>query len=230
MNADLTISKDTIRTKEKYDHLRQTNLRKTDSYKGGSLPSLGEYKKTNSFEGDLSSLERNRKIRINLEDLSIQEEKLWEILESIRKQGDLFIAVDEFLDFANISSIQSLDSYVQLKEVSKEVRCHCSYQLLAAVIVFVAMYNTQPSSEQNEQFKALFFNLHQAFLIITKMVTERISPEVMEKNYWVGKMIGIIDLKLESQLKDQDVFLLTENNKIVANSLNCLIKLLFKKR
>ena len=55
------------------------------------------------------------KVPINIEDLLIQEERLWMILTCIRFGTDYSIAAEDYLEFSHITSIQSFDPFFNEK-------------------------------------------------------------------------------------------------------------------
>ena len=52
---------------------------------------------------------QNQRISINLEDLLMQEDKLWRILDNIRTNCNFNFAAEDYIEFTQITSIQ--DSY-----------------------------------------------------------------------------------------------------------------------
>jgi len=162
------------------------------------------------------STESNKQV-INLEDLLTQEEKLWNILESLRFQTPLNFVCEEYLDFLNVSSIQNLDNYFCVK-LKSEITLNNVLEILSVMCVIISAIRQKINENIISHLKNLLFNVHQNYLILMNLVMQRM-PKELEKNVWVVKLNAIIASKQVKVLENQDAFLLGQNNKLVLNIL-----------
>ena len=65
----------------------------------------------------MSGLEDSNRIPLNAEDLLIQENKLFKILDNIRVQLNFNFVAEEYLEFSHISSLQSLEIFFQYPKI-----------------------------------------------------------------------------------------------------------------
>lgn len=162
------------------------------------------------------STESNKQV-INLEDLLTQEEKLWNILESLRFQTPLNFVCEEYLDFLNVSSIQNLDNYFSVK-LKSEITLNNVLEILSVMCVVISAIRQKLNENIISHMKNLLYNVHQNYLILMNLVMQRM-PRELEKNVWVVKLNAIIASKQVKVLENQDAFLLGQNNKLVLNIL-----------
>ena len=67
----------------------------------------------------MTSLEDSTRIPLNAEDLIIQENKLYKILDNIRVQLNFNFVAEEYLEFSHISSLQTLEIFFQGPKLKK---------------------------------------------------------------------------------------------------------------
>ena len=92
---------------------------KNNSQTGLGISQLDNENNNNDENIVMSSFEEANRIPLNAEDLLIQENKLFKILDNIRVQLNFNFVAEEYLEFSHISSLQSLEIFFQSPKLKK---------------------------------------------------------------------------------------------------------------
>ena len=158
---------------------------------------------------------------INLEDLYIGEEKLWGILESLRYNSSVSFACEDYFEFLNMTSLNSMENYFSHYDTKQALSNSNVLEIVSTMSVLVSVFKNKLNSEGNiTHLKNLIFNVHQNFLVMVKLILSRL-PKEFESNMWATRLFAIVQNKQVKFFNNQDLFTLKQNNNIV---LNCVSK------
>ena len=88
-------------------------------------------------------LTKNSRISINLEDLLLQEDKLWRILENIRTHSNFNFSAEDYIEFSQITSIQDFLIYFPEPKSRIHVNKSCMYEYISVMFcIFIYLKNT----------------------------------------------------------------------------------------
>ena len=71
---------------------------------------------------------------INLEDLVIQEDKLWNILDNIRTNCNFNFSAEEYLEFSQITSIQDISVFFRDKKLRSFANIAGIYEYISVML------------------------------------------------------------------------------------------------
>jgi hypothetical protein len=195
---------------------------------GNSFPSLIT-PQILSHKKPQSGKEEYNKQAINLEDLWLQEQKLCKILESLRCNSNVSISCEEWLDFINYSSIQSLESYFMQLETKLHINTFSIFEIVSVMSIIISIIKNKLNENTVSHLKNLIFNIHQNYLILINLILIRL-PKEFTKNSWKIKLQDVIREKQIKVLENDDIYLFKQNNKFIANIINKYICLVFKNK
>lgn len=150
---------------------------------------------------------------INLEDLMVLEEKLYEILENFRASKPSSRNCFEWWNFYNYCSLGGKFEYYFKEEIHKKiVRDSCALEFISIIISFEASNDTKVLTTTINILKNLLYLIHQNFLIICDYLLSKVSSDSYS-NVWVNKIQNLILTKMNKRLKKgENVVLLKHNN------------------
>jgi hypothetical protein len=163
----------------------------------------------NDYNMVMSSLEDSTRIPLNAEDLLIQENKLFKILDNIRVQLNFNFVAEEYLEFSHISSLQSLEIFFQNPKIKKIVINSQIFEYTAAMLcVFVYMKGMLTLSTV-EHLKNILYYCHQNLIIIIELMLKNICSDY-RNNIWVKiKKVKLILVIMKSLLNKIIIYYLT---------------------
>jgi hypothetical protein len=190
----------------------------------GNYPSLitPQVNQANSTSDEFA----NRQM-INLEELYLQEEKLWNVLNAVRFERDgIKAACNEWFIFANMNSMQSLDNYFLNSKLRAQINLNYMCEAISVTLVYICFLNNKFNEELITALKKLLFCIHQNGLIISNLILERISKDYLT-NIWYTRLNGLINSKVVKSIETDKIYLLEQHNKLNLSSLSRLINLSF---
>jgi hypothetical protein len=165
-------------------------------------------------------------ISINLEDLMILEEKLFQILENFRASKPSSRNCYEWWSFYNYCLLAGKFEY-HFKEDSQKkiVRDSCALEFISIIISFEASIDTKVLTTTVNILKNLLYLIHQNFLIICDFILSKVSSESLS-NVWLNKIQNLILSKMNKRLKKgENVTILKQNNENIFSSLKNIFRI-----
>ena len=203
-----------------------------------SNPALSSMKFNNNFRK--TSKKTNsyflNKVPINIEDLLIQEERLWMILTCIRFGSDYSICAEEYLEFSHITSIQTFDPFFNEKKIKEELRINSVNEYVSVMLSILTLITNKLCEVSMTHIKNLLYYLHQNFLLIISMILSRIDKDYID-NVWGNRLKEIVFTRLSLEIrKDSKTTMITpneefyihQNNSIIENMLRNYINIYFR--
>lgn len=162
---------------------------------------------------------------INLEDLLMIEEKLYEISAVIKNcQVCYHECFDWWNLYFNCSLCGNFEHYFK-DEVNKQIiKDYAFMEMIAICLSYDACFDLEYYDSINYILKTLFDLLHQNFLIVCDYFLSKIAFESME-NVWVRKLDELIssNLKIEN-LKGRHTREIKENNQCILDYIRLIMK------
>ena len=203
---------------------------------------FNELSKTNNNSNSFSYI---NKVPINLEDLLIQEEHLWLILNCLRVNGDFLPCCEQYLQFADITSIITFDLFFTENKIKKDVKINLFNEYISIMLAIFTILNNKIIANNNNNFnykpikhlKHIFYFLHQNILLIISTITSKINKDYI-LNIWGNKLKEIVFLRLSTENKQEkklniinwEYNIINQNNSIIINILNNYIDIYFKNK
>ena len=177
----------------------------------------------------MSALEESNRIPLNAEDLLIQENKLFKILDNIRVQLNFNFVAEEYLEFSHISSLQSLEIFFQYPKIKKIIINSQIFEYTAAMLcVFVYMKGMLTLSTV-EHLKNILYYCHQNLILTIELMLKNICYDYRD-NIWVKKLNEIVrEKKSKTNIGNNEV-VIEQNNNILFNCIGNFILLYFNNK
>ena len=177
----------------------------------------------------MSSFEDANRIPLNAEDLLIQENKLFKILDNIRVQLNFNFVAEEYLEFSHISSLQSLEIFFQYPKIKKIVVNSQIFEYTAAMLcVFVYMKGMLTLSTV-EHLKNILYYCHQNLILTIELMLRNICYDYRD-NIWVKKLNEIVKEKKSKTNMGNNEIVIEQNNNILFNCIGNFILLYFNNK
>ena len=77
---------------------------------------------------------KDSRLPLNVEDLLIQEDKLYKILDNIRIKVNSNFSAEEYLEFSHITSIQTFEIFFSDEKFIFQINCAQIYEFLSAIL------------------------------------------------------------------------------------------------
>lgn len=176
------------------------------------------------------------KVPINIEDLLIQEERLWMILTCIRFGTDYSIAAEDYLEFSHITSIQSFDPFFNEKKIKEDLRINSMNEYISVMLSIMTIITNKLCEVSITHIKNIIYYLHQNFLLIISIILSRIDKEYLD-NMWGNKLKEIVFTRLSPEFRKDsrttlinpnEHFFIKQNNGIIANMIKNYIDIYFR--
>lgn len=164
---------------------------------------------------------------INLEDLLIQEERLWYILITIRFNTDFNLPAEEYLEFTHISSIQTFEPFFHEPKFKAILRVNSLYEYTSVMLCELSFLENKLIDASKEHLKHLLYYAHQNILLVISILLRRLDKYYID-NIWGNKLKEIVFLRRSIDMKDDDPFHLHQNITIIQNMLQNYIDIYFK--
>ena len=169
---------------------------------------------------------QNQRISINLEDLLMQEDKLWRILDNIRTNCNFNFAAEDYIEFTQITSIQDFLLYFPSPKSRVHVNTACIYEFIGVMLCSFVYLKSTFNETQIDHLKNILYYTHQNLLLISSLLLKKVSKEYYD-NEWYIKMKKLILQRKSTFVKGDDIFILEQNNNILYNSLKNFLLLYF---
>lgn len=199
--------------------------RATHNFKFKKFPSLQtpDTKEISKLSNDYFK----NKQAINLEDLLIQEERLWYILINIRFNIDFNLPAEEYLEFSHISSLQTFEPFFSEIKFKAILRVNSIYEYTSVILCVLSFLENKLNEASQEHLKNLLYYLHQNILLVISILLSRLDKNYID-NIWGNKLKEIVFLRRSNDMKDDEPFHLQQNITIIRNMLQNFIDIYFK--
>ena len=147
----------------------------------------------NSYTMNIKSLDDDKPL-VNLKTVLQVEEKLSETLEKLRLSMTDKQICDEYWSLTEDSVIPYLERLFTEKRTQIAIRHGCIIELAAVAFANICFYD-QLNSELFQQFRNLFYYVHQNYLTMMKLVLHRCSFDSLS-NTWTQVLKSRINEKL----------------------------------
>ena len=111
------------------------------SNKENDLQHLRDYMNNSKTHGNnfdetknILAATKDKKLSLNVEDLLIQEDKLYKILDNIRIKVNFNFSAEEYLEFSHITSIQTFVIFFSDEKFKYQLNCAQIYEFISAVL------------------------------------------------------------------------------------------------
>ena len=217
----------------KENHNLNNNHNNTSRGKNISQNGLGnsqlEPENNKDYNIVMSSFEEASRIPLNAEDLLIQENKLFKILDNIRVQLNFNFVAEEYLEFSHISSLQSLEIFFQYPKIKKIIVNSQIFEYTAAMLcVFVYMKGMLTLSTV-EHLKNILYYCHQNLILTIELMLKNICYDYKD-NIWIKKLSEIVKEKKSKTNKGKNEVVIEQNNNILFNCIGNFILLYFNNK
>ena len=213
------------------ESLKQSNISKEANLTGtnnNELPT-DNFEPNNEYGMVMTSLEDSTRIPLNAEDLIIQENKLYKILDNIRVQLNFNFVAEEYLEFSHISSLQTLEIFFQGPKLKKIITNSQIFEYTAAMLsVFVYMKGMLTLSTV-EHLKNILYYCHQNLILTIELMLKNICFDY-KNNIWVKKLLEIVKEKKSKTNKGKNEVVIEQNNNILFNCIGNFILLYFNNK
>jgi len=162
---------------------------------------------------------------INLEDLLMIEERLYELLCVINKIEICHHQCFDWWNFYfNSSLCGSFENYFKEPDNKQIIKDYMLTEMISICITYDSCFYFDYYRNTNYILKSLFTTVHESFLILCDYVLSKVSTESIE-NLWVKKLKNLIchNFKL-GVLKNNHTLEIKKNNKYVYDYLKLILK------
>ena len=206
------------------DRFNNTSYSTSTSNHNNTYPSLLTPQSLRNIKNNSSDSNRSKQ-PINLEDLSIQEEKIWNILESIRFNSNIVSVCDDYYDFQNVTSLVNLDCYFHKVELKSQIRISGILETYSVVCLSLLILKNKLDHNSLSHMKNLIYYVHQNYLLGLKLIFNNLPKEFMD-NMWVIKLKRVISSRSERHNDDYNT--INISNSFIMSMLKKLIYTYFK--
>ena len=214
------------------ENVRQSNISREQNLTGSISNNNGmqtDNIENNDYKMVMTSLEDSTRIPLNAEDLLIQENKLYKILDNIRVQLNFNFVAEEYLEFSHISSLQTLEIFFQSPKLKKIITNSQIFEYTAAMLsVFVYMKGMLTLSTV-EHLKNILYYCHQNLILTIELMLKNICFDY-KQNIWVKKLLEIVKEKKSKTNKGKNEVVIEQNNNILFNCIGNFILLYFNNK
>ena len=214
------------------ENVRQSNISREQNLTGSISNNNGmqtDNIENNEYKMVMTSLEDSTRIPLNAEDLLIQENKLYKILDNIRVQLNFNFVAEEYLEFSHISSLQTLEIFFQSPKLKKIITNSQIFEYTAAMLsVFVYMKGMLTLSTV-EHLKNILYYCHQNLILTIELMLKNICFDY-KQNIWVKKLLEIVKEKKSKTNKGKNEVVIEQNNNILFNCIGNFILLYFNNK
>ena len=180
------VNSETVKESQKLNN-NNTSRGKNNTQTGLGNSQFENENNINDYNLVMSSFEESNRIPLNAEDLLIQENKLFKILDNIRVQLNFNFVAEEYLEFSHISSLQSLEIFFQYPKIKKIIINSQIFEYTAAMLcVFVYMKGMLTLSTV-EHLKNILYYSHQNLILTIELMLKNICYDYKE-NIWIKKL------------------------------------------
>ena len=171
----------------------------------------------------------NNNLLINLEELMIAGEKLYEIYKAIKRHKNIANICYEFLNFFFNSSLKKQIGNLFLNSELKENIYCINYTLLFIVVIYDYFYIDRLDKDGVSLIEKIFLFVLKAFLMFYKFIIKKTFIQ-LKNNIWISKLKNMID-QMNINTSDinnydnmSEVESIIYNTKDIINNLKILLK------
>ena len=206
------------------------------SNKENDLQNLRDYMNNSKTHGNnfdetknILAATKDKKLSLNVEDLLIQEDKLYKILDNIRIKVNFNFSAEEYLEFSHITSIQTFVIFFSDEKFKYQVNCAQIYEFISAVLSTFVYLKNLLNEMTIDHLKNILYYTHQNLIMIINLLIKKINQEYLN-NIWVNKLRECVKIKRSENLSGDEKFIIEQNNNILFNSIGNFILLYFNNR
>jgi CTD small phosphatase-like protein 2 len=172
---------------------------------------------------------QEKRLSLNVEDLLIQEDKLYKILDNIRIKVNFNFSAEEYLEFSHITSIQTFEIFFSDEKFIFQINCAQIYEFLSAILATFLYLKNYLNERTINHLKNILYYTHQNLIMIINLLTKKINIEYQD-NIWVKKLKECVKTKRSESLTGDEKFIIEQNNNILFNSIGNFILLYFNNK
>ena len=177
----------------------------------------------------MSSFEEANRIPLNAEDLLIQENKLFKILDNIRVQLNFNFVAEEYLEFSHISSLQSLEIFFQYPKIKKIIINSQIFEYTATMLCVFVYLKGMLTLSTVEHLKNILYYCHQNLILTIELMLKNICYDYKD-NIWIKKLKEIVKEKKSKTNNGKNEVVIEQNNNILFNCIGNFILLYFNNK
>ena len=174
----------------------------------------------------IMAVTKDTRLPLNVEDLLIQEDKLYKILDNIRIKVNFNFSAEEYLEFSHITSIQTFVIFFDEK-YKENINNAQIYEFISAVLSDFIYLKNFVNEKSVDHLKNILFYTHQNLIMIIVLLLKQIGIEY-QNNIWVLKLKDLVKLKRAESMNGDEHFIIELNNRLLFNSVINFIKIYFK--
>ena len=195
---------------------------KNNSQTGLGISQLDNENNNNDENIVMSSFEEANRIPLNAEDLLIQENKLFKILDNIRVQLNFNFVAEEYLEFSHISSLQSLEIFFQSPKLKKIIINSQIFEYTATMLCVFVYLKGMLTLSTVEHLKNILYYCHQNLILTIELMLKNICFDYKD-NIWIKKLKEIIKEKKSKTNMGKNEIVIEQNNNILFNCIGNFI-------
>ena len=180
-----------------------------------------------SSKFDNESNKQGNVIQIELEDLIVLEEKLSQVLESLRYGKPSAKLCIEWWNFSMYSSFNvKFENVFPLNTTNRNI-VHESMilEVLSIVLLYESLKDQKISQSTLNNLKSLINEIHQSFLIIIDSVISKIISQSIS-NMWINKIQNIVLSKRTHRIyKNEHISVLKKNNAYIQTIIRIILRI-----
>ena len=173
------------------------------------------------------SIKQRNVIQIELEDLIVLEEKLSQVLESLRYGKPSAKLCIEWWNFSMYSSFNvKFENVFPLNTANRNI-VHESMilEILSIVLLYESLKYQKISQSTLNNLKSLINEIHQSFLVIIDSVISKIVSQSIS-NMWINKIQNIVLSKRTHRIyKNEHISVLKKNNAYIQTIIRNILRI-----
>jgi len=205
------------------NHLNKSNTNNINNYNNynHNINNFNQNKITKKAENK----QTHQDFTINLEDLLVIEEKLFEILNVINKNENCYHECFDWWNlYFNCSLCGSFEHYFKNPQNKEVVREYMFSEMICICLAYDSCFDLNYFESITYILKTIFNSLHENFLILCDYFLSNISSESFG-NIWVKKLEELISQNLKlKDLKKKHAKEIKNNNKCVLDYIRLVLK------
>ena len=178
---------------------------------------------------NIMAMTQDNRIPLNVEDLLIQEDKLFKILDNIRVQLNFNFVAEEYLEFSHISSLQSLEIFFQSPKLKKIIINSQIFEYTATMLCVFVYLKGMLTLSTVEHLKNILYYCHQNLILTIELMLKNICFDYKD-NIWIKKLKEIIKEKKSKTNMGKNEIVIEQNNNILFNCIGNFILLYFNNK
>ncbi|MCQ2818594.1 MAG: HAD family hydrolase [archaeon] len=192
----------------------------------GTSYSINHPPKSLQDTNSLMLMTANQRIPINIEDILVQEDKLWKILDNIRTNSNFNFSAEEYLEFSQITSVQDYQIFFSDIKAKSIINNAMIFEYISAMLCIFVYLEDLLTTASMEHLKNILYYAHQNLIMTFSLLSKKIS-KAYENNLFVMKLRSIIANRKSKNIKGKDLTLIEQNNNILYNSIGHFFLIFF---